>query len=107
MKKIKFLLIPLLSFPALIFAADQIQNQQFVNRMMVVKSAKPVGEEGLKVLTDKGTYSANVYHIGVKGYDLILKSKKDKLPICFNDVTKNSDKKNHWFFEDVQPTCNQ
>lgn len=105
MKKISYILIILCSLSTLTFAADNVPDQKIVNTMMVVKSAKTIGEEGLKVVTNQGIYSANIYHVGSKGYDLILKSKKDKSAICFNDITKNPEKKNQWFFEDVQPKC--
>lgn len=111
MKNNQYIIAALCLFSGLVLADDSVavksMNSSSQNKMMTVKSFKAVGEEGIKIITVQGTYLADVYNLGSKGYDLILKSKKDKAPICFNDVTKNPNKKNHWFFDNVQLSCDK
>jgi hypothetical protein len=92
--------------PVAISTPEQVSSQELVNKMVVVKSSKAVGESGLRVVaSDGGVYTADKYNVGTAGYDMVVKAQKLKTPICLTVVTKNPDKKNYWFFEGAQAKC--
>ncbi|MGZ8984271.1 MAG: hypothetical protein ACXW11_10005 [Methylotenera sp.] len=105
----KYLIVALYIFSAPAFAevanATQNNDSKHVNKMMTVKSYK--GEDGITIKTDQGTYIADAYHLGKKGFNLVLMSKKNKTPICFNDIFADENNENSGFFEDVQLTCDK
>jgi hypothetical protein len=81
-------------------------SADLLNKMIVVKSSKAVGDSGLRVVASDGAiFTADIYTIGTIGYDMIVKAQKLKTPICLTEVTKNPEKKNSWFFEGAQAKC--
>lgn len=110
MNILQYALIAIFLYSPLCNAAEQNQKKDEAlpsNKMMIVKKSQTVGEEGLVVVTKEGKFIGNIYWLGTKGYDLVLKSKKYKIPICFSEITNDSERKRSWFFEDVRTDCNK